>query len=100
MLSVLKRLWRNESGQDLVEYVLVVAVVGLALGAGTQIFGNSIGRSAAASANTLNAVAAGQQGGGGGQQGDGGGQQGGGGGQQGGGGGQQGGGGGQQGRGH
>jgi pilus assembly protein Flp/PilA len=76
MLSMLKRLWRNESGQDLVEYVLLMALIALVLVAGIHTLGNSIAKSTAASANTLKAVAAGQQSGGGGQQGDGGDQQG------------------------
>jgi Flp pilus assembly pilin Flp len=76
MLSMLKRLWRNESGQDLVEYVLLTAMIALVLVAGIHTLGKSIAKSTAASANTLKAVAAGPQGGGGGEQGDSGDQQG------------------------
>ncbi len=76
MLSMLKRLWRNESGQDLVEYVLLTAMIALVLVAGIHTLGKSIANSTAASANTLKAVTAGPQGGspqggGGDQQGDG-----------------------------
>lgn len=31
MKQLLQRIWRDESGQDLVEYALIVAAVGLAL---------------------------------------------------------------------
>lgn len=31
MMNVLARLWKQEEGQDLVEYALIVAAVGLAL---------------------------------------------------------------------
>ncbi len=76
MLSMLKRLWRNQSGQDLTEYGLLMVLVGLLLAVGIQAVGKSIAKSTAASANTLKAVAAGPQGGGGGEQGDSGDQQG------------------------
>jgi len=31
MMNILARLWKQEEGQDLVEYALIVAAVGLAL---------------------------------------------------------------------
>ena len=61
MLSMLKRLWRNESGQDLVGYVLLTALIALVLVAGIHTLGKSIAKSTAASANTLKAVAAGRR---------------------------------------
>jgi Flp pilus assembly pilin Flp len=41
-MDQLKRLWRDESGQDLVEYVLLVTLVSLATIAAVQTFGEAV----------------------------------------------------------
>ena len=38
----LKRLWHDESGQDLVEYVLLVTLISLAIIAAVQTFGEAV----------------------------------------------------------
>jgi hypothetical protein len=63
---------------DLVEYMLVIALIALVVASGIHILEKPIGKSTAASANTLQAVTAGQQGDTGSRQGGGGGQHGGG----------------------
>jgi pilus assembly protein Flp/PilA len=42
MKSLLKRLWSEEEGQDLVEYALLVALVALAATAGMNTLANKI----------------------------------------------------------
>jgi pilus assembly protein Flp/PilA len=43
MESILSKLWGDESGQDLVEYALVAALVGLSATAGLRILATTIG---------------------------------------------------------
>ena len=42
MKNLLMRLWKEEEGQDLVEYALLVALVALAVTAGMKTLANSI----------------------------------------------------------
>jgi pilus assembly protein Flp/PilA len=42
MMNLLKRLWKEEQGQDLIEYALLVALVALAATAGMNALANSI----------------------------------------------------------
>ena len=44
MRDLLSRLWRDESGQGLTEYALIIALVAVALIAVLVLFRNSIGR--------------------------------------------------------
>lgn len=43
MSSLLKKFWQDESGQGLVEYVLIIALVAIGLIAVMLVFRNSIG---------------------------------------------------------
>jgi Flp pilus assembly pilin Flp len=42
--AIVKRLWREESGQDLVEYVLLVTLIALALTAALDRLGDALYR--------------------------------------------------------
>jgi pilus assembly protein Flp/PilA len=42
MTNLLKRLWKEEEGQDLIEYALLVALVALAATAGMKTLANAI----------------------------------------------------------
>ena len=42
MKNLLKRLWQEEKGQDLIEYALLVALVALAATAGMQSLASAI----------------------------------------------------------
>src|SRR6266566_3347555 len=42
MMNLLKRLWKEEEGQDLIEYALLVALVALAATAGMNALATSI----------------------------------------------------------
>ena len=42
MMNLLKRLWKEEQGQDLIEYALLVALVALAATAGMNALATSI----------------------------------------------------------
>jgi pilus assembly protein Flp/PilA len=42
MMNLMKRLWREEEGQDLIEYALLVALVALAATAGMSALANAI----------------------------------------------------------
>jgi pilus assembly protein Flp/PilA len=44
MSSMLKRFWEDESGQGLVEYVLIIALVAIGLIAVMIVFRDAIGR--------------------------------------------------------
>jgi Flp pilus assembly pilin Flp len=53
MPLMLKRLWRNQSGQDLTEYGLLMVLVALLLVVGIEAVGKSIGKSTNGATNTL-----------------------------------------------
>jgi len=58
MLSLMKRFWRDEKGQDLIEYTLLMAFIALAsaslfLSAGGSISGIWVGASSQLSAANL-----------------------------------------------
>jgi pilus assembly protein Flp/PilA len=42
MMNLMKRLWKEEQGQDLIEYALLVALVALAATAGMNALAGSI----------------------------------------------------------
>ena len=42
MMNLLKRLWREEEGQDLIEYALLVALVALAATAGMNTLATAV----------------------------------------------------------
>lgn len=42
METLLQRLWNDESGQDLVEYVLIIVLVALAVVAALEFLGGAI----------------------------------------------------------
>ena len=42
MMNLLKRLWKEEEGQDLIEYALLVALVALAATAGMNALASKI----------------------------------------------------------
>lgn len=54
MKSLLKRLWREESGQDLVEYGLLVVLVALAAIAGMNALAGAINSTFNSGATSLN----------------------------------------------
>jgi Flp pilus assembly pilin Flp len=41
-MSILSRLWKEEEGQDLIEYALLVVLIGLAVTAVTPALANAI----------------------------------------------------------
>jgi Flp pilus assembly pilin Flp len=49
MLDLLKTLWRDDSGQDTTEHVLLVLLVALAVTAGMSLFGTEINEAFSAS---------------------------------------------------
>ena len=49
MQDLFKRLWRDDSGQDTTEYVLLVLLVALATTAGMSLFGTEINEAFSAS---------------------------------------------------
>ena len=51
--KVLKRLWRAEEGQDLVEYSLLVVLVALGATAGMDFLANSISNTFSIAGSTL-----------------------------------------------
>ena len=42
MMNLMKRLWKDEEGQDLIEYALLVALVALAATAGMNVLAQAI----------------------------------------------------------
>jgi Flp pilus assembly pilin Flp len=68
MLRLLKRLWQDQCGQDLVEYALLMIMVGLGVVASVRSVGQSVANSMTAAASN---IAVNVAGGGGQQQGDG-----------------------------
>ena len=54
MTDLSKRLWNDETGQGLVEYVLIIALVAIGLIAIITVFRNAIGKIFQTIADTLN----------------------------------------------
>jgi Flp pilus assembly pilin Flp len=71
MLTILKRLWRQQSGQDAAEYALLIVGIALVVVAVLYAFSGSTNHSFGAATNTM---LTGSASGGGGSQGGGGGQ--------------------------
>jgi pilus assembly protein Flp/PilA len=57
MKKILKRLWKDEEGQDLIEYALLVALVALAATAGMNTLATAINAAFAALGTSLTFVA-------------------------------------------
>ncbi len=57
MQDLFKTLWRDDSGQDTTEYVLLVLLVALAVTAGMLVLATAINNSFDASATQLNTAA-------------------------------------------
>jgi Flp pilus assembly pilin Flp len=76
--KILKRLWKEEVAQDLVEYALLLVMVSLAVIASMKVLSNGVGKAYSAAASNL--TVSGGNGGGNGGGGNGGGDDGGGGG--------------------
>ena len=57
MSEVLNHLWREEEGQDLVEYTLLVGPLALASVAGTGSLSNNINNAFSAAGNSLSTQA-------------------------------------------
>ena len=72
MLRSLKRLWQDQCGQDLVEYVLLMVIVTLGVVASVRTVGQSVANGMTAASSNLMAQVPGSSGG---QQSSGGGQQ-------------------------
>jgi pilus assembly protein Flp/PilA len=56
MLNTVKNFWKDESGQGLTEYALIIALVAIGLIAILVLFRNSIGNVFNTSRNTLNSA--------------------------------------------
>jgi pilus assembly protein Flp/PilA len=56
MGNVLKQLWQEEEGQDLIEYALLVALVALAATAGMSSLANAINTTFGQLGNDLNSA--------------------------------------------
>jgi Flp pilus assembly pilin Flp len=54
MLQVLTRLWKDDSGQDATEYVLLVVLIALAITAGMTVLATGINGAFSNAATTLN----------------------------------------------
>lgn len=54
MKRFLNRLWRDDSGQDATEYVLLVVLIALAITAGMTVLATGINGAFSNAANTLN----------------------------------------------
>jgi len=59
MTRFLNRLWRDESGQDATEYVLLVVLIALAITAGMTVLATGINSAFSNAAETLNSTAGG-----------------------------------------
>ena len=55
MQALLKALWTDESGQDTTEYVLLVALIALAVTAGMTILATNINEAFSSAGNTMDA---------------------------------------------
>lgn len=64
MPSPLVRLWRDQKGQDLLEYALLLLMIALALVASTRSFSQVIGNAFATVSNSVSAATTGGGGGG------------------------------------
>ena len=53
-MRLLNRLWRDESGQDATEYVLLVILIALAITAGMTVLATGINGAFSNASNTLN----------------------------------------------
>lgn len=59
MSCVLARLWKDESGQDATEYVLLVVLIALAITAGMTVLASGINGAFSNAATTLNTTSGG-----------------------------------------
>ena len=59
MLRVFTRLWKDESGQDATEYVLLVVLIALAITAGMTVLATGINGAFGSAATSLNATSGG-----------------------------------------
>lgn len=59
MSRVLTRLWKDESGQDATEYVLLVVLIALAITAGMTVLATGINGAFSNAATTLNTTSGG-----------------------------------------
>jgi Flp pilus assembly pilin Flp len=59
MLQVITRLWKDESGQDATEYVLLVVLIALAITAGMTALATGINGAFGNAATTMNGVPSG-----------------------------------------
>jgi Flp pilus assembly pilin Flp len=59
MSRVLTRLWKDESGQDATEYVLLVVLIALAITAGMTVLASGINGAFGNAASTLNTTSGG-----------------------------------------
>lgn len=57
MTHLLKALWDDQSGQDLVEYVLIIVLIALGVAVALTLFQGAIRKSFNNAASTLNAQA-------------------------------------------
>jgi Flp pilus assembly pilin Flp len=62
MIQLWERFWADDSGQGLVEYVLIIALVAIGLIAIITVFRNAIGRIFKVISDTLNAAPTGSYG--------------------------------------
>ena len=53
MVNIMKRLWKDEEGQDLVEYGLLLLLVALAAIASMRVIGNAISNIFSSAASNL-----------------------------------------------
>ncbi len=53
-MRLLNRLWKDESGQDATEYVLLVILIALAITAGMTVLATGINGAFSNASNTLN----------------------------------------------
>lgn len=59
MSQIVKALWSDQSGQDLVEYVLIIVLIALGVALALTAFKGSINNAFNNAANTLNGQAGG-----------------------------------------
>lgn len=57
MITLIKKLWNDESGQGLVEYALIIALVGVVLVVALQTLAGGIGGVFASATGKLDAAA-------------------------------------------
>lgn len=58
-MQLLKALWRDDSGQDTTEYVLLVALIALAVTAGMTVLATNINQAFSSTGNQLTSAVGG-----------------------------------------